>query len=212
MSKTFLTATLALLLTACANDPVPPVWQNDAHQSLASFSAAYLSGKTRLAELEFIRARRELTSTGRFDLVARAELVRCSVQVASLEFNECPEFTALKQDAGDVEKNYADFLLGKPVTAELLPAQYRAMASDGKIALTTIESPLSRLIAAGVSLRRKQLDAEGIAHAVDTASAQGWRRPLLAWLEVQARQAENAGQKELAAQARRRSELVGAPN
>jgi hypothetical protein len=204
--------TLATLLASCSSGPVPPVWQNNAHQSLETFSTAYLSGNTRLADAEFIRARRELTSTGRFDLVARAELARCGVQVASLEFDDCPGFAALASDADDSERSYAAFLQGKTVTAALLPAQYRSMASGGKIAQTMIEPPLSRLIAAAVSLRRGQLDAEGVADAVDTASAQGWRRPLLAWLEIQARQADSAGQPELAAQARRRHELAVGTN
>ncbi len=43
-----------------------------------------------------------------------------------------------------------------------------------------------------------------IALAADTASAQGWRRPLLAWLGVQALRAERAGAMEEAARLRRR--------
>jgi len=46
----------------------------------------------------------------------------------------------------------------------------------------TIDSPLSQLLAAGVLLRRGNLGKTDIAIAVDTASAQGWRRALLAWL------------------------------
>lgn len=209
MIKLFLAAALALLLTACAGGPVQPDWQNDAHQSLNSFSAAYLNGNTRLAEAEFQRARSELARTGRLDLVARAELVRCGVQVASLELNDCPGFAALAADAGAAERNYADFLQGKTVAPALLPAQYRTVAGKEKGVLPSFESPLSRLIVAGVLLRRGHLDATGITAAVDTASNQGWRRALLAWLEIQARQAESRGDHEIAALARRRAELAG---
>lgn len=198
--------TLALLLAACGGGPVQPDWQNDAHQSLNSFSAAYLSGNARVAEADFKRARADLARTGRFDLVARAELVRCGVEVASLELNDCPGFTALAADAGSAEQAYAAFLLGKSTDAALLPEQYRAVVGAS---LATIEPPLSRLIAAGVLLRTGRIDPAGIALAVDTASAQGWRRALLAWLEVQARQAEAAGDRETAAQAHRRAELAG---
>lgn len=209
MIKPSLAASLALLLAACGGGPVQPDWQNDAHQSLNSFSSAYLSGNTRLAEAEFQRARSELASTGRLDLVARAELVRCGVQVASLEFNDCPGFAALAADAGEAERNYADFLQGKAIAPALLPAQYRAMAGKERGLLPSIEPPLSRLIVAGVLLRRGHLDATGITAAADTASGQGWRRALLAWLEIQARQAESRGDHETAALARRRAELVG---
>ena len=209
MIKRPLAAALALLLTACAGGPVQPDWQNDAHQSLNSFSTAYLSGNTRLAEAEFQRARNELARTGRLDLVARAELVRCGVQVASLELDTCPGFAALAVDAGEAERGYADFLQGKAVAPSLLPAQYRTVATKEKTALSTIDSPLSRLIAAGVLFRRGDLDTTNIAIAVETASSQGWRRALLAWLEIQVWQAESQGDQNTAAQARRRAELAG---
>jgi len=205
----FAASSLALLLAACSSGPAQPDWQNDAHQSLNSFSAAYLSGNTRLAEAEFQRARNELARTGRLDLVARAELVRCGVQVASLELDTCPGFAALASDAGEAERGYADFLEGKAVAPSLLPAQYRTVATKEKTALSTIDSPLSRLIAAGVLFRRGDLDTSNIAIAVETASSQGWRRALLAWLEIQARQAESQGDLNTAAQARRRAELAG---
>jgi hypothetical protein len=56
-----------------------------------------------------------------------------------------------------------------------------------------IEDPVSRLVAAGTLFRRAQLSPAGLAAAIDTASAQGYRRPLLAYLHVQARRAESAG-------------------
>jgi len=39
-------------------------------------------------------------------------------------------------------------------------------------------------------------------------SSQGWRRPLLAWLGVQLKRAEQAGDSETAARLKRRMELV----
>jgi hypothetical protein len=43
---------------------------------------------------------------------------------------------------------------------------------------------------------------------VDTASAQGWRRPLLAWLGLQHQRALQAGDAEAAAGLQRRIDLV----
>jgi hypothetical protein len=48
-----------------------------------------------------------------------------------------------------------------------------------------------------------------VAQAVETASAQGWRRPLLAWLGVQAKLAEQGGDAAEAERVRRRMALVG---
>ena len=53
-----------------------------------------------------------------------------------------------------------------------------------------------------------QVSAQDAAQAVETASHQGWRRPLLAWLGVQARLADERGDAAEAARIRRRMDLV----
>ena len=45
-------------------------WFANAHGALKDFSAAYLTGNSRVANLEFARARSEIASTGRADLIA----------------------------------------------------------------------------------------------------------------------------------------------
>ena len=209
MMKRISVLAFALVLTACASHPVPPDWQASAYSGLKSFTTDYLRGNTRIADFEFSKARGELARTGRFERVARAELVRCAVQVASLEFNECPGFSAMAADAGDAERAYADFLAGKTTDAKLLPSHYRAIVEGRKDAVLSLEDPLARLIGAGVLMRSGRLLATDIDLAVTTASDQGWRRALLAWLGVQAEYAERNGDAELAALARRRIELVG---
>ena len=51
-----------------------------------------------------------------------------------------------------------------------------------------------------------------VQQAVDTASAQGWRRALLAWLINQQRLAQEQGDTALAAQVQRRLDLLQAAN
>ena len=204
---------LAVFLAGCATGPLPPEWQSNAHGALKSFSAAYLSGKTQAAERDFARARSEITSTGRADLVARAELVRCATRVASLEFDDCAGFQPLARDAGAAERAYAEYLAGRwqNLDPALLPAHHRALlAAAGANAnrLGGIDDPLARLVAAGALLQNGRLTPADIATATETASAQGWRRPLLAWLEVQARRAREGGDGEAAARIQRRIELV----
>ncbi len=202
----------ALVLAACAGSPVPPDWQANAQQALKNFATAYYAGNTRLAAQEFARARSEIGATGRPDLLARAELVRCAARVASLEFDDCPDYQALAADAGAGERAYAAFLAGRwqGLDASLLPAQHRALlaAAAGAGALAGIEDPMSRLVAAGAAFRSGRLAPEGIAAAAETASANGWRRPLLAWLGVELARAQAAGDKDAAARIRRRIEIV----
>lgn len=201
-------------LAGCAG-PRPPDWASNASGALERYQAAWLRGDTRASEAAFAEARRELARTGRPELVAHAELVRCAMRVASLDFDDCPGFAPLAEDAGPRARAYADYLAGRQAApdAALLPAQHRAVAvaepgipADRQLA--AIEAPDSTLVAAGVLLRTGRIGGEGIATAVGTASAQGWRRPLLAWLGVQEQRARAAGDASAAAAIRRRIELV----
>jgi hypothetical protein len=185
----------AALLGGCGGGPVAPDWRANAHGALQSFERAYLNGLTAVADSEFARARAEIGRTGRADLVARAELLRCAVRAASLEFDDCPGFEALRADAAAEEIAYADWLAGRGARRDAPRA----------------EDPLARLVAAGVQFRQATLPPEGIAAAAETASAQGWRRPLLAWLGVQLRRATDAGDRDAADRIRRRMDLAGRP-
>lgn len=205
------------LLGACAGKPVPD-WQINAKDATERASNAYLSGNTRVAEQEFLYARNEVARTGRIDLLARVELTRCAAQVASLVLDECTAFDKLRQDAPAAEIAYADYLAARiqPQDVALLPAQHRSVAAasqdNAAAALQGIEDPLSRLVAAGVLLQGKRASPAVLSEAVKTASAQGWRRPLLAWLGVQAMRAEQAGDSEESRRLRRKMSLVEGTN
>src|SRR4051812_25616518 len=180
---------LVALMAGCSDNPPIPDWQQNSFDALQAFRQLYLAGDTKAAAVEFSHARAELKSTGRADLVARAELVRCAARVASLVFEPCAGFEALREDAGAEERAYADYL-------------------DGRAPRASSSEPFSRLVAYGVQLRAANIDSQGMAAAVDIASSQGWRRPLLAWLGVQLKRAEQAGDSETAARLKRRIELV----
>jgi hypothetical protein len=178
-----------VLLSGCSGGPPQPDWELNSLGALNAFQSRYLKGDTQAAALEFERALAELRSTGRGDLVARAELVRCAVRAASLEFDNCPGFEKLRADAGTEELAYADYLAGR---AER-PAR---------------DDPLSKLVLSGVRLNGNKITPPEISAAIDIASAQGWRRPLLAWLGVQEKRAEAAGDREALERIRRRIALV----
>lgn len=212
----------ALLLAACAGRPVPPDWQVNAVAALQGFSAAYLSGDTRLADYELSRAKSEIARTGRADLLARAELTRCATRVASLEFDACAAYQPLAADAPAGERAYAAFLSGDwtGLDPALLPAHYRSLVLQSRVrvasevtatatsVLLAIEDPLARLVAAGALLQNSRMTPADIVLASDTASGQGWRRPLLAWLGLQLKLANEAGDPVASARLRRRIDLV----
>ncbi len=209
---------VAMLLSACANGPAVPDWQMTAKSSIERALSAYLSGNDKVEAQEFAKARSEMASTGQIDRVARVELIRCASRVASLVLDDCIGFEKLRQDAAAPERAYADYLAGRaqPQDAPLLPAQHRDVmqTSTGSTAsvVAGISDPLARLVAAGVLLRTDRASPAIITLAIDTASAQGWRRPLLAWLGVQAMRAEQAGDTEEGLRLRRRMDLVQEPH
>jgi hypothetical protein len=212
MKRAGLIMLMIVLLVGCGNKPRVPDWQLNAHDTLERYVKAYMTGDARVEAAEFERARSELATTGQPALVARAELTRCAVRVASLVLEPCEGFEQLRRDSAAPERAYADYLAGRitPPDVSLLPPQYRAAAAGtgDAAAVRAIEDPLSRLIAAGVLFRTGQASPDVLVLATETASAQGWRRPLLAWLGVRAVRAERAGALEEAQRLRRRMALA----
>jgi hypothetical protein len=212
------------LLAGCSSEPAAPDWQQEAQGSLRRASQAYLSGDSRVAQAEFERARRELARTGKAEWVARGELTRCALRLASLETlpgpqtatPPCPAFEPLRADAPPNERAYADFLSGTLALERvpLLPAAQQAAAAAGadaarrEAAVRAIADPVSRLVAAGAALRDGVAPPGLVALAIETASEQGWRRPLLAWLTFQLKRAEAAADGEAARALQRRIDLV----
>lgn len=207
MIRTTLILVAVAALSGCASKPQPPAWEGDAKSSLDGFTDDFLRGDSAAADAEFARARRASASTGRFDVVAQAELVRCGVKAAALDY-DCAGFAALANDATPAQRAYAAYLDGRwqGLDAALLPEQHRAVVASGSLA--AIADPLARLVAAGALLKAGRITPADIATAVDTASGQGWRRPLLAWLGVQEQRARAAGDAAAVEHIRRRMALA----
>lgn len=198
------------LAAGCAGTPVPD-WALDAHAAMQRSLAAALDGDTRIEAVEFSRARTQIARSGRTDLLARAELMRCAAHVARLDLGPCPGFEALRADASAADRAYAGYLAGQLDAAEvgLLPPQHQAVARGDVAALAAVADPMARLVAAAVLLQGGRATPATLAQAVDTASAQGWRRALLAWLQVQQRGARQAGDLDEVQRLQRRIDATG---
>lgn len=207
----------ACAVAACAGGPPTPDWQANAKSFADDAVAAALAGDARAEAFAMDRARAEVARTGRPELMARLELMRCAAHVASLDFGPCAGFERLRADAAPAERAYAEHLAARALPEgerALLPAAQQRVAAvvagggNGADALPSGEDPLSRLVAAAVLFQAGKAGPVTLAQAADTASALGWRRPLLAWLGVQALRAEKAGDADEAARLRRRMALV----
>ena len=217
MKATFAIALIALL-AGCSSAPPPPDWKMNAVSLIEQFQSRWLEGDGKTADLALDKARREIAKTGRLDLLARAELAACATRAAALDFSPCTGYERLAGEAAANDVAYARFLAGdwQGLDAKSLPAHYADLvtAKDeaaANRAVGAIKEPLPRLIAAALLFKTSRADPATLATAVDTASERGWRRPLLAWLQVQLKRAEAAADSSAAAYLQRRIELIAGP-
>ena len=203
-----------VLIAGCSGHPAVPEWEERAHEGFEQYRRSYFAGE-RTADRDFRKAAEALSSTGKVELRARAALIRCAFATAALDFAACEPWNGLQADAEPQDRAYGSFLSGALATvdARALPPQYRplARARDARgrnDALQSIEDPLSRLIGAGALFRSGELSPFGVALAVDAASGQGWRRPLLAWLTAQVTLAEASADTAAVERIRKRIEVV----
>lgn len=185
---------LMITLCLCACSPVVvPVWKDKAYTHLEDYKSNFLNGKEDIVEPHFLKARKEIADGNDLHLLAVAYLTKYALHTASLESFDASEFAKLYRLEPDVfNMAYCHFLKGNfsAVDIKLLPSCYTgvlkaAAASDLAMAareISVIDDPLSRLVACGVWVRYLPSDETILQIAISAASANGWRRPLWAYL------------------------------
>lgn len=214
-------AAVAVGTLGCSSAPPTPDWQMQAFSATERALHAQLLGDQRVEQAEWSRARAQLASTGQPQRVATLELLRCAAQMASLQTIACPAFDALVSDASPADRAYADYLSARhplsPAAIALLPLVQQpiaqALASPTApptvAVITAIADPLSQLVAAAALWRAGVATPAVVEAAVNAASAQGWRVPLIAWLQVQRQQATAQGDHHQVQAITRRLQLLG---
>ena len=214
--KSLLAIAGLILLSACGSGgPPPPDWKTDAADHIERYQKHALLGENTLAERYFQQA---ITATGgarRVADTARLWLVRCATRRAMLIDDPCTEYVELAK----IEPNAADHAYYQFLTLHweatdiaLLPQQHRewvsASAGTRRTLLAQMDDPLARLLDASLLVMRQEADAATLTLATETASAQGWRQPLLTYLKLQAKQAETQNNAAELARLTRRIQLV----
>ena len=199
--KNVLLVALAVLLSACGGKPPAPDWKLDSISLIEKYKKAELKGENKLADRYFEQALAAAGSAARLEETAKLQLIRCATRQASLSFEPCTGYLELAKFGTSAEDEaYHRFLGGQrdSLDSSKLPAQYRDFASNRDAAknlglLQKIDDPLSRLIAASVAAMRKQADEATLSLAAETASEQGWRKPLLVYLKLLESRADERG-------------------
>lgn len=211
-------AAACVALAACSTQSPVPDWSLNASDAAKRAMQAQLEGATRVADVEWAKARSEAAKTGQPALMARLALMRCAVQVASLDWADCSSYAPYAQDAAPTEQAYHRYLYGalQPGDAALLPAQHQDVAAtlaQGRVVtaaqLQAMDDAKARLVAAGAALRAGPTPLEELWPAVDAAATtQGWRRPLMAWMELERRRLQAVGADQAAASLARRLQIL----
>jgi hypothetical protein len=214
--KRLLIVPLLVLLGACGSGgPPPPDWKSDAADLVERYQKHALLGENVLAERYFRQAVSATGGAGRVADPPRLWLVRCATRRAMLIDDPCTEYIELASvEADPADQAYHRFitLQWDALDAARLPAQHRdlvrASAEKRRGVVSRIKDPLARLLDASLLVMRQEADGTTLALATETASAQGWRQPLLTYLKLQ--QALAAERGDVAEQQRlaRRIELV----
>lgn len=214
--KTLLALASLIALAACGSGgPPPPDWKTDAADLIGRYQKHALMGENSLAERYFQQAVAATGGAGRVAETARLWLVRCATRRAMLIDDACTEYAelaSLEPNAADQAYYHFVTLRWEAVATAQLPSQHRDLvnAAAGKRhqVLGSIEDPLARLLDASLLVMRREADAATLALAAETASAQGWRQPLLTYLKLQEKQAAARGDTAEQARLARRIQLV----
>lgn len=206
--KSLLALACLILLGACGSGgPPPPDWKTDAADLVERYKKHALQGENSLAERYFQQAVAATGGAGRVADTARLWLVHCATRRAMLIDDACGEYVELaRYEPNAVDQAYYRFLSldWEAVDIAQLPQQHRdlvrALPAARPGLLAGIDDPLARLLDAGLLVMRQEADAGALALAVETASFQGWRQPLLTYLKLQEKQA--AAQNDASEQAR----------
>jgi hypothetical protein len=211
---------IPLMLGGCGFNQSPQ-WITNTNRDLENYKSDFLSGEdSRITDKRFRNAIEEIKKSGDIDLLAKAWLTRMAMQGAVLEEMEDSGY----KEISDVKKypdneQYYLFLKGNAsgVEGKALPKQYKKFIEALKTgdlpkvekAITAMEDdPVSQMIASGVAIR-SHIERETILQtAVDTASHNGWKRALLAWLKRLETFYQEAGNSAKATETRQRINLI----
>ncbi len=214
--RNVLLISLTLLLSACGGGPPVPDWKKDSVSQIEKFKKAELKGENKLADRYFEQALAATGSAARIEETAKLHLIRCATRQASLSFESCNGYLELSKLGGSAEdENYHRFITGQWDRIEVgkVPVQYRDLVANRDAVknpdiLRKIEDPLSRLIAISITVIRKQTDDSILNLAADTASEQGWSKPLLVYLKLLENRASLRDDKAAVEKLRTRIKLV----
>jgi len=194
MKKIVILLFFVISLLGCGSPKQIPEWINTSFYQLENYKKNYLIGKEHIAELQFNKAVDEIKKSGNMEILGRAYLTRYAVHIAALEVFDDKEYLHIDALQPVLQnRTFYNFLKGSfdKVDERLLPIQYRGVLKifhkgsyeDAAHEISKMKDPMSTLIATGLFIQKNTYDEGILKIAIDTASQNGWKKALLAYLE-----------------------------
>ena len=184
---------MAMFCSACSSSQPIPQWKDKSYRQLETYKNDFLADKEDATEPHFRKAREAFSAGNDLDLLAKAYLTRMALQAAVLADIDDSDFIRIdKLQPSTINRSYYDFIKGNFSAMQKTEPPHPYNRLKGAIAgkdtaaaareIAAMENNLSRLIACGVWVKHLPYNDDILLIAITTASAQGWRRALFAYL------------------------------
>lgn len=201
---------ILLAFSGCSSQPAP-AWQQDGNTTMTNFINAYMEGKSKFADNYYVKLVESLKLTADPDVMVVAPLTKCAMKIAMMEDYGCEEAQPYLATLKKKENiRYLNFVLGK---GSDLPSKYKDFHTSTcspelvNLKIKKLDEPLSKIIASSITVRNKCYDERTLIKAIDTASAEGWKRTVLTYLDLLLKFYEEKSDPEKAEIIRQRIEL-----
>jgi hypothetical protein len=183
---------ILFLICACGSKQIPE-WKDTSSRQLESYKYYFLTDKEGTSEPHFVKAKKAIARSNDLNLLGTAYLTKYALYVSIVEDFDDTDFLRINKLQPNAKNfSYYNFIKGNFHAADynLLPAHYGKLlkpAQDKNLAtavreISSIDDPLSRLVACGVWVKYLPYDDNILQIAINTSADNGWGKPLFAYL------------------------------
>jgi len=202
MYKLLTALLLIIFLTSCASLKPKNSWQYNASSSIKKYKLHFLQGKDLRAASELSHARNSAKSSANLETLINIELTVCAMNIIDFKNNKCDTAKNLLHiQPNKIQLAYLHLLEHNIQKNEivLLPKTYKDYAKSNltndnnkKVneAISNIKVLSSKLIAS--SLSKDIINNENIEKLIIELSFNGYKRPLIKWLNIQLQREKNS--------------------
>ena len=203
MKKMIFIVPFVILFLGCSTSLPLNQWQYKSTTAFNAYKESFLKRDLIVAKADLKRAIKHAKMSADLKQLASIYLSKCALEISvSSEKHECQEYRAIESLVKSEKlKSYYLFLQKKDTNVELLPKEYREVASavatnslEYKEKLFAIEKPTSFFITA--SLLQERLDEKDIDRVIKKASLYGYKNIVLFWLKMSILSTQDSSKKQ----------------